>query len=245
MVDSLALLSGIDIPAPELQLVIHQPIVEDIAFMEEDKFFMAVQYICLEKEQLIEDQNVSSSLNNFQVLMKVLEQTETPEKKFALVTLLSIIFPSYKAMITPKSIILTNLDTKETKLIDENNFEFLQSYLRQVFCVSSIFQGDKVIYNPQGENAKRIADKIMKNRKKIAELKASNGKKESVLAKYLSILAVGLHIPFVELRKLTLYQLFDLIERFNLFTEWDIDLRVRLAGGEPKKEAENWMKNIH
>ena len=42
-----------------------------------------------------------------------------------------------------------------------------------------------------------------------------------------------------------MYQLFDLVERYTLYTGWDIDLRVRLAGGDPKQEADNWMKNIH
>jgi len=30
-----------------------------------------------------------------------------------------------------------------------------------------------------------------------------------------------------------------------LWTNWDIDLRSRLAGGKPNEHPENWMKNIH
>jgi len=48
-----------------------------------------------------------------------------------------------------------------------------------------------------------------------------------------------------DLLDLTLYQLFDLVERYTLWFDWDIDLRQRLAGAKPKKEAENWMKSIH
>ena len=44
---------------------------------------------------------------------------------------------------------------------------------------------------------------------------------------------------------LTLYQLYDLIERFSLYTNWDIDIRSRLAGGKSDKKPDNWMKNIH
>lgn len=44
---------------------------------------------------------------------------------------------------------------------------------------------------------------------------------------------------------LTLYQLLDLVERYSLYTDWDIDIRSRLAGASPDGQPENWMKNIH
>nr|DAZ72865.1 MAG TPA: hypothetical protein [Caudoviricetes sp.] len=42
-----------------------------------------------------------------------------------------------------------------------------------------------------------------------------------------------------------MYQLYDLVERYTLYLNWDLDIRQRLAGGTPDKPAENWMKNIH
>lgn len=44
---------------------------------------------------------------------------------------------------------------------------------------------------------------------------------------------------------LTMYQLYDLVERYTLYTDWDIDIRSRLAGGKPDSKPDNWMKNIH
>jgi hypothetical protein len=44
---------------------------------------------------------------------------------------------------------------------------------------------------------------------------------------------------------LTLYQLYDLIERYTLYTSWDIDTRARMAGAKIDRPTENWMKNIH
>nr|DAP22900.1 MAG TPA: hypothetical protein [Caudoviricetes sp.] len=104
-------------------------------------------------------------------------------------------------------------------------------------------QGDNVTYNPANERAKRIADKLMKSRLKIAEIK--NNKKESALTKYISILCVGINIPLKECIELNMFQLFDLMERFSLYFAWDNDFKVRCAGGDPKQEVENWMKNIH
>ena len=45
--------------------------------------------------------------------------------------------------------------------------------------------------------------------------------------------------------KLTMFQLYDLIERFTLYMAWDLDIKQRLAGGKPEEHPDNWMKNIH
>jgi len=42
-----------------------------------------------------------------------------------------------------------------------------------------------------------------------------------------------------------MFQLYDLIERYNLYINWDLDIRSRLAGGKPDSRPDNWMKNIH
>ena len=44
---------------------------------------------------------------------------------------------------------------------------------------------------------------------------------------------------------LTMFQLYDLVERYSLYQAWDIDMKARLAGAEGDSKVENWMKNIH
>ena len=243
MIDLLKLMSGIDIPIPELQLVMHQPQIREIGFMGEDSFFSALHYLCLNKEELIQDNSISKELSNFQVLMKVLQQSKDKDKKQSITTLLSLLFNNYSAFFTPNSIILKSEDT--TVLIDEYNFNELQLYLKQVFCVNNLFQQNHVQYNiGKSKSAKRILDKIMSGRKKIAAQKQQ--KQESILTKYISILTIGLQsMSLNDCLNLTLFQLFDLIERYSLKFHWDLDIKQRLAGGKPNKEAEDWMKNIH
>jgi len=59
------------------------------------------------------------------------------------------------------------------------------------------------------------------------------------------MLSVGLHLTVQSLIELTMFQLYDLVERYMLWINWDIDIRSRLAGGKPDKEPDNWMKNLH
>ena len=46
---NLALMSGIDIPVPECQLVIHQPTISEISFIGEEDVFVGVPTLCLNK----------------------------------------------------------------------------------------------------------------------------------------------------------------------------------------------------
>ena len=102
---------------------------------------------------------------------------------------------------------------------------------------------DQRTFNPVNDRAKAIADKIMAGRKKVAEQKGNTN--VSVFTQYISMLTIGLHISMLELKQLTMFQLYDLVERFMLWINWDIDLRSRLAGAKPDEHPENWMKNIH
>ena len=81
-------------------------------------------------------------------------------------------------------------------------------------------------------------------RKRVAELNGSAD--ASIFSQYLSILTIGLSsMSLQELMELTMFQLYDLVERYQLYINWDIDIKSRLAGAKPDERPENWMKNIH
>lgn len=243
----LPLMNGIDIPIPELQLTVHVPTIKEIAYMGEQAYFSAVQYICLEKEILIQDETISSSLTNFQVLMKVLEQSKDKEKQNQLITLLKFLFPDYNAnFIKGKSIILTSADTQPV-LIDDSNFDILQNVLKEIFCIHSIFQKDNIVYNPQKGNkkAEEIAQKIARGKMRVAQIKSKEASNESILTRYQSILAVANIAPLSESSNYNIFQLFDLMERYNMKIDSDVDLQVRLTGAQPEKPVESWMKDLH
>lgn len=243
---NLALMAGADIPIPELQATVHVPIIEDIAYMGEKNYFTAVQYLCIDKESLTQDKIVLQSMTNFQVLMRVLSQSQDKEKKQAISTLLTIMFPEYNNVITPRSIVLTAREDKtHIIMIDDNNFEMVKEIFKQVLCVSSIFQGENIIYNPGNARAKAIADKLMRGRRKAAEINAKKAGNNSVFVRYISILSVAQVATIEECKKYNIFQLFDLIERYMAYVEWDSDLRVRLAGGKPDKQVESWMRDLH
>ena len=241
MIDTrLAMICGTDVPVPSCQLVLHQPRLEEIAMIGEKTFFSGVQTLCLHKTMFIEDKVLLATTTNFQIFMMIMSEKEAKEKKEDVKQVLTLILPQYQVLFTPNSLIL-KLDNN-TITIDETNFEDLQDALRKIFCMDDGVM-DQQTFNPINSKAKEIADKIMKGRQRAAELKGNSN--VSVFTQYISMLTIGLHISMLELKKLTMFQLYDLVERFMLWINWDIDLRSRLAGAKPDEHPENWMKNIH
>lgn len=236
----LAMICGTAVPVPSCQLVLHQPTLEEISFIGESDFFSGVQTLCLHKTMFIEDKILLATTSNFQIFMMIMSEKEAKEKKDAVKQVLTLLLPEYQVLFTPHSLVLKKDDI--TILIDEENFDDFQSVLRAIFCMN---EGpmDQQTFNPINSKAKEIADKIMKGRQKAAELKGNSN--ISVFTQYISMLTIGLHISMLELKKLTMFQLYDLVERFMLYINWDIDLRSRLAGAKPDEHPENWMKNIH
>jgi len=164
------------------------------------------------------------------------------DKRFAVEHLLSLLFPSSESiMFLPSGALMINFNG-ENIIIDENNFEVFQSVLKDVFCLA---ESGQETFNPGNEAAKKIADKLMRARQRVAAQKTAENGQGSVFARYLSILSIALHLSMTELKKYTMYMIYDNIERYMLYTNWDLDIKQRLAGGKPDSSPDDWMKIIH
>ena len=237
----LAMMCGTDIPVPQCQLVVHQPRIKEIALIGEQEFFVGAQCLCLNKSMFVEGKDVLANTNNFQIFMTIMSQKEARDKRDAVMQVFTLLFPNNKILITPRSLVAQTEDGSIT--IDENNFEDLQNILRMVFC-SKNGPMDQQAFNPANDKAREIAEKLMRGRQRVA---AQNGSSNSsIFSQYLSILTIGNNsMSIQDLMDLTMFQLYDLVERYNLYLAWDIDVRSRLAGGKPDSRPDNWMKNIH
>ena len=236
----LTLMCGTDYPVPECQLVIHQPRIKEIAFIGEADFFSGIQCLCVNKSMFIKDESLLANTNNFQIFMTIMSEKEAADKKFAVQQVFTLIFPKYKVMMTPRSVLLSGEGT--TIQIDESNFENLQQAITNICCLRT-GPMDQQSFNPANAKAREIAEKLMRGRAKVAAEKGQNN--ISIFSQYLSILTVGLHMPLQEIMDLTMFQLYDLVERYMLYINWDMDVRCRLAGGKPDNQPDNWMKSIH
>lgn len=241
MDNRLALICGSDIPVVECQLSVHQPRIKEISFIGEADFFSGIQCLCINKSLFVKDESLLADTNNFQIFMTIMSEKEGADKKFAVQQVCTLLFPNKKVLFTPRS--MTICDDKVNLVIDETNFEALQKVISDICCLKT-GPMDQTTFNPADKKAREIAEKLMRGRQRVAAQKGESN--ISIFTQYLSILTVGLgSMSIHELSELTMYQLYDLVERYMLYVNWDIDIRCRLAGGKPDNQADNWMKNIH
>jgi len=186
----LGLMTGIDLPIPECRLTIHQPTIKEISYLGEAEYMEGIQTICIEKDL---DDTALSDINNFQILMTILTKEGMGDRKNKVLDAFKLLFPKYTVTFTPRSL-LFNLND-EIIIIDEDNFEQLQAIIRQICCLSGT-DGDT--FNPANEAAAEIAKKLMRGRKRVAAIKASENK-GSILGLYISIVTVALHISVQDL----------------------------------------------
>lgn len=234
----LSLAAGTDIPIPECQLAIHQPRISEIAWIGETAFLNGIQLLCLNKSMYIEDEAMMNQVTNFEIFMTMINEKTLVDKKEDVISVFQFLIPGAQIFFTPRTMVINKDGTNFN--IDEGNFEILQEVLRQMFCLDKT---DQNTFNPANAKAKAIADKLMRGRKRVAAQQEHNS--SSMFGQYTSILAIGLHMGLKECMELTIYQLYDLVERFMLYINWDLDVRARIAGAKPDKPVDNWMKSIH
>ena len=243
MIDELLLLSGNDLPFPEARLIIHQPRLKEIAYITEQRFWPGCELLKFNKEVLSDEDKIDlSNRSNFNIIMMMIEgkNLESQQAQLNLISLLALLFPTSEILLGKKTIQLRNHQTGEVSEINEENFDTFKQILISMFCLTN---KENKEYNPSGELAKKIANKIKKGREQKAKL-APNAK-ISILSRYVSILAVGQQKDINDLMNYTVYQLMDEFNRYELKLHYDSWERYKIAGATGMDNPDDWLKDIH
>ena len=242
MVNDLMLLSGIDIPFPQAQIVIHQPTIKEIGLIGEESFYSGCGALNFSKNSLSsEDRIALKDFTDFEILMSMINNKSfnTQQTRIDILMILTLLFPDYQIKISQQEISL--IKEGESHLINSGNFEEFKKILIAMFCLKG--KGSETEYNPSGDKAREIIEKLNKRKQKLAE---QNGdQKVSVLNRFASILAIGQKQDLNEILDYTVYQLFDQFDRFTLKEQFDIHLKAQLAGARDLGEIEDWKKDLH
>ena len=247
-IDSLTLISGIDIPIPEIGVNIHQPTIREIAYIGEKSFYEAAQTMIIQKEGFInglenitqEDKIALSQMSNFEIFLKLVEANPLSSTKVQM--LLSLLFPDFNSSIEERFIFLVNPKEQKSILINDSNFEILQEVITTILCLQS--GNTKEEFNPQGDRAREIAEKIKRGRERAARLKGEKRQQSSFLSKYISGLGIGTNtLNIHNVLDLTLYQLLNQLERYGLYTQYNISIQAKMAGAKDVEDVD-WLKDI-
>ena len=243
MIDELLLLSGNDLPFPQAQLTIHQPRLKEIAYITQKQFWPGCEILKFNKENLIDQDKIDlSNMSNFNIIMMIIQEKnlQAYQAKLNVLSLLALLFPTKEILLEKGAIQLRDNQTGEVNEINEDNFEAFKEIIITMFCLTN---KENKQYNPSGQLAQKIADKIKKGRQKKAKLAPDS--KIAILSRYVSILAVGEKKNINDLMNYTIYQLMDEFNRFELKLRYDSWQRFKAAGCSGMDDPEDWLKDIH
>ena len=246
MLNELLLLSGNDIPIEEIHLLLHQPTIKEIALIGEDKFFSGCEFLRFTKEKLSsEDRNRLENISNFEIIMSIMrEKNPNVQKQVACAMMvLSLLFPTYSIHTNYEEM---SIDLKQEEMTFSLNKDTYDTFVKVLNEILFLEGGEaSTDYNPSGNLARQIADKLRDRQAKLAAAKGNDNQKVAILSRYVSILAVGENKDMNSLLNYTVYQLFDEFKRYQLKLNWDIHLKAQMAGAKDLKEVDDWMEDIH
>ena len=241
MIEEIVLLSGNDIPFPSAQISVHQPKIKEIAYLGEEGFFTGLQLLNFSKELLAEEDKINlADIEDFDILMSIINDESAALQTLSVQLFLLLLFPGCDVSIEINEIHLIKEDN--IHIINRENYSEFKEILKQTFSMSLSTKED---YKPKDAAASKIAEKLRKGREKAAKAKGKKTDKVSIFSRYISILAVGLQKDMNLLLDYTVYQLSDEFQRYQMYQNFGINLKARMAGATDLEEVDNWMDDIH
>ena len=217
MENDLLLLSGNDIPIEEIHLLLHPPTIKEIAYIGEEAFFSGCEFLRFTKEKLSrEDRSRLENISNFEIIMSIMrEKNPNVQKQVACAMMvLSLLFPTYSIHMNYDKMSIDLQQEEMTFSLNKNTYDTFVKVLNEILFLEG---GDtSTDYNPSGNLARQIADKLRDRQAKLAAAKGNDNQKVAILSRYVSILAVGENKDMNSLLNYTVYQLFDEFKRYQL-----------------------------
>ena len=245
MINELALNTGADIPFIPAAISTHVPRLKEIALIGEESFFIGYEFLKISKNKLTVTQGDNSALkdkSDFDILMILLsgKQKNFQKERTCALMVLSLLFPDYQIKIKTTEILLYKDEPKESHSLNNRNYP----QFKEVLTTLVPLDNQQMEYNPSGDLAKQIAEKLKQAAQKKAQL-APVQQKVSIFERYLSILAVGECKDKNELANYTPYQIIDEYKRFMLKQNYDITFKKKMLGAKGTKDAEDWQKDLN
>lgn len=258
-IDSLTLMSGADIILDKPAVRIHQPTIKEIALIGEGKFFQSMNIFYIDSTPFnsfvreledVSDEDKNDLILNataYDYLLFLMQITSMSESdNFTTATALAntffqCILKDYKFVFNSEESIMFLLseNLSDSIVVDRDLFIRFRDISIQIFLLNKFFADVKT--EPLSPAAQKIADKMAATEKKIKEMKSGGVEDDSQIARILSVLGVTKELSY--LNNLTIYQLFNQFERFNLFTNYDQSLKASFAGAS-NIELVDWYKKI-
>lgn len=259
-ISDLILIGGLDIEITDPPVRIHQPRLNEIALIGEDKFFQSMSIFYIEPGPLMgladglimlneeEKQMWIDSSTAYDTFLFLLQMTafRPMEDRNVLIERARLAFktmvPTHTFVFNNESntMILVSDDKSHSIVVDRDLFLRFKSIAEEIFLLNKFF-GVSDSTTKLSAAAQKIADKIALSEQKLKKLKNGNDEENSQFARIISIMGMNYELDY--LNNLTVYQLYNQFERFNLFSSYNQGVQASLAGAS-NVELVDWYKKI-
>ena len=248
--DILLYLSGNQVLVKECGIFVTPPTIKQIAIFGEHDFIGGLQIITSTKKMFEEARKQTPELARFddlQVLLALL--TQQPEMKNSVESFMSLLFPDYELAYEQACIKFCDAEGNVKGMITPFNFEPFQNVLKELLNPKQI-DGGSDDYNPKGQAAKNIAEKLKKAHEKKAKAQGKINLPEnaSLFANYISILSLGMNIDMNTLLGYTPFQIYDTFDRYWLKVKSDMYQKIAttpMMDVSKMDEPEEWTKSLY
>ena len=244
-------LSGQEVPIIDCNIFISPPTIKQILAYGEDNFLVNLNLL-IHTDKLVEQVRQGNSqleiFSDFQVLIAALLNEKQLKRK--VLDFLVLLFPKYQKILIKEAAIDFYIVQEEKEIlvgkIHPFNFEAFQNILSDLF--EPKMEDDKFDYNPTNDKAKEIAEKLKKGREKANRQKNGDDGPQSMFARYVSILSIGMSMDVNIFFNYTPFQLYDAFLRYNSKVAYDIFQKISTTPfmDVSKMEApDDWTRNLY
>ena len=243
ILDRLTLIGGAPIPIPELKTTIVQPTMNDIALIGEKKIYTYLSYFKIDKENVLDqitDPNLIFTLeqfDDFEIFLFFINNNT--EIQIGISTMLALLFNKLNKIEYNNSFIEIFFE-EHSVIINNTMFDKINNIIAQIFC----FDEDQIEKKDnQNTLVKKINDKLKERNKKLSKQNNSSSD-DDIFSNLISVLAIGSNgLTLDDLMKMTPYQLINLMKRFGLYSQYNVQIQAMMQGAEDI-ELVDWTQKI-
>jgi hypothetical protein len=221
---------------------IHPVKMNNIVDITIGKYNQHLSVLCIETEDIKKLLNITDDLKTFEFIY--LNCVKSIEYKDIVIDALKFFFK--EEINFQKSYGFYLGDIEENRVISLDNYEEIKYVIKRMNCLVSESEG-KEKYNPVNERARKILEKLKKDKAIRERIKQKESDGESLdLFDLVSILsAYGNGINIFNIWDLTFFQFNNQFNRMKILKDYEVNIQILMNTTEPDKvKMQHWLSKI-
>lgn len=218
--------------------------MDDIVNVTVEKYNHYLNILCIESEDIKKIFNIADNMQTFEFIY--LYCVQSVEYKDIVIEALQFFFKENISFDELYGFYVGDL--KENRIINLDNFEKIKFTIKKLNCLVSENE-EKEKYNPVNERARKILEKLKKDKETREKLKqkesAENGDSLNLFDLVSILAAYGNNLNLFNVWDLTFFQFNNQFNRMRILKDYEVNIQVLMNTTEPDKvKYQHWLSKI-